>query len=51
MIFDVCKLHFNRPDFGEGNGNPFHYSHLGNPVDRGDWWATVQGIIKGSDTT
>ena len=22
--FDVCKLYFNRPDFGEGNGNPVH---------------------------
>ena len=25
---------------GEGNGNPFQYSCLGNPVDRGTWWAT-----------
>ena len=23
---------------GEGNGNPFQYSCLENPVDRGDWW-------------
>ena len=22
---------------GEGNGNPFQYSCLGNPVDRGAW--------------
>ena len=22
---------------GEGNGNPFQYSYLGNPVDRGAW--------------
>ena len=22
---------------GEGNGNPFHYSCLDNPVDRGAW--------------
>ena len=27
----------------EGNGNPFQYSCLGNPVDRGAWWATVHG--------
>ena len=29
---------------GEGNGNPLQYSCLGNPVDRGAWWATVHGI-------
>ena len=28
---------------GEGNGNPFQYSCLGNPIDRGAWWATVHG--------
>ena len=22
---------------GEGNGNPLHYSCLGNPMDRGTW--------------
>ena len=22
---------------GEGNGNPLHYSCLGNPLDRGAW--------------
>ena len=26
---------------GEGNGNPFHYSCLENPMDRGVWWTTV----------
>ena len=31
---------------GEGNGNPFQYSCLGNPKDRGDWWATVYGVTK-----
>ena len=29
---------------GEGNGNPLQYSCLENPMDRGDWWATVHGI-------
>ena len=24
----------------EGNGNPLLYSFLGNPMDRGAWWAT-----------
>ena len=31
---------------GEGNGNPLQYSCLGNPMDRGDWWVTVQGVAK-----
>ena len=34
----------------EGNGNPLQYPCLGNPVDRGAWWATVHGITE-SDTT
>ena len=36
---------------GEGNGNPFHFSCLGNPMDRGAWWGTVHGVTKESDTT
>ena len=35
---------------GEGNGNPLQYSSLGNPVDRGEWQATVHGITKESET-
>ena len=31
---------------GEGNGNQLHYSCLGNPMDRGAWWATVHGVTK-----
>ena len=31
---------------GEGNGNPFQSSCLGNPMDRGAWWATVHGITR-----
>ena len=31
---------------GEGNGNPSQYSCLGNPMDRGVWWATVHGVTK-----
>ena len=31
---------------GEGNGTPLQYSCLGNPMDRGAWWATVQGTTK-----
>ena len=36
---------------GERNGNPFQYSCLGNPRDRGAWWATVHGVKRESDTT
>ena len=31
---------------GEGNSNPLQYSCLKNPMNRGDWWATVQGDAK-----
>ena len=31
---------------GEGNGNPLQYSCLGNPIDRGAWWAIVHGVTK-----
>ena len=34
----------------EGNGNPLQYSCLENPIDRGGWQATVQGVAE-SDTT
>ena len=36
---------------GEGNGNPLRCSCLGNPMDRGAWWAIVHGVAKESDTT
>ena len=36
---------------GEGNGNPLQYSHLGNPMDRGAWQATVHGVAKELDMT
>ena len=35
---------------GEGNGYPFQYSCLKNPMDRGTWQAPVCGVIK-MDTT
>ena len=31
---------------GGGNGNPLQYSHLGNPMNRGAWRATVDGVKK-----
>ena len=29
---------------GGGNGNPFQYSCLGSPMDRGAWWATIHRV-------
>ena len=31
---------------GVGNGNPFQYSCLGNPMEKGDWQVTVHGVTK-----
>ena len=31
---------------GEGNGTPLQYSCLANPMDRGAWWAAVNGVTK-----
>ena len=31
---------------GGGHGNPLQYSCLENPMDRGAWRATVQGVIE-----
>ena len=31
---------------GEGIGNQLQYSRLGNPMDRGAWWATAHGLAK-----
>ena len=35
---------------GIRNGNPLQYSYLGNPMDRGAWWATVH-VVAESDAT
>ena len=35
----------------EGSENPLQYSCLGDPLDRGAWWAIVHGVTKESDTT
>ena len=31
---------------GGGSSNPLQYSCLENPVDKGAWWASVQGVAK-----
>ena len=34
------------PSPGEGNGNPFQYSYLENPTDRGAWWPIAHRITE-----
>ena len=34
-------------DYREGNGTPFQYSCLENPMDGGAWWAAVLGVTEG----
>ena len=40
------SLHLKWDFPGEGNGNPFQYSCLENPMDRGAWQATVHGVAR-----
>ena len=35
---------------GGGHGNPFQYSCLENPMDRGAWGATVHGVSESEVT-
>ena len=39
-------LVFNATYFGEGIGIPLQYSCLENLIDRGAWWAIVQGVAR-----
>ena len=41
---EAGSIHGLRRSPGEENGNPLQYSYLGNPMDRGTWWATVSGV-------
>ena len=36
---------------GGDHGNPFQCSCLGNPMDRGTWWATAHMVTEELDTT
>ena len=47
---DVGLISGLRKLTGEGNGNPLHYSCLGNPMDREAWQAMVHGVAKELDT-
>ena len=46
---NTCLTPWSGRSPGEGNGNPLQYSGLGNPMDRGAWWATVHGVAKRHD--
>ena len=43
---DMCSILGSGRSPGGGNCNPFQYSCLENPMDRGGWWVTLHGIIK-----
>ena len=45
-IRDAVSIPGSRRFPGEGHHNPHHYACLGNPMDRGACWATVQGVAK-----
>ena len=47
---DSCSIPGSGRYSGVGNGNLFQYSCLGNPMDRGAWQTTVNGVAK-SDMT
>ena len=44
--YPICGILLWQPQHGEGNGTPFQYSCLENPMDGGAWWATVHGVAK-----
>ena len=45
-MYPKKKLHkvSKEKHLGEGNGNPLQYSFLEKSMDRGVWWAEVDGI-------
>jgi len=43
---DSNSIHGSGRFPGVGNDNPLQYSCLGNPMDRGAWQVTVQGVAR-----
>ena len=41
---DMSSIPGSGRSLGKGNGNLLQYSCLGNPMDKGVWWATVHGV-------
>ena len=48
---DVSSIHGSGKSREEGNGNPLQCFCLENPMDRGNWKATVYGVTKELETT
>ena len=48
---DVGLIPGSERSSGEGTGNLFQYSCLGNPMDREAWQATVHEVAKELDMT
>ena len=48
---DMGLVPGSRRSSREGMGTPCQYSCLGNPMDRGAWQVTVNGVTKELDTT
>ena len=47
---DVGSIPESERSPGGRNDNPLQYSGLGNPMDRGPWWAAVHAVTE-SDMT
>ena len=45
-IRDMSSIPESGRSPGGGHGNPFQYSCLENPIDRGAWRATVHRVAK-----
>ena len=43
---DTGSIPGSERSFEEGTGNPFQYSFLENPIDRGAWWVQSMGSQK-----
>ena len=43
---DAASIPGSERSPGEGNGNPFQYTCLGNPMDRGVWQVAVHGVAR-----
>ena len=45
-VRDAGLIPGSRRSPGGRHGNSLQYSQLGNPMDRGDWQATLHGVAK-----
>ena len=46
LLLPLYTLYLSVNAYGEGNGTPFQYSCLENPMDGGAWRAAVHGVTK-----